>query len=391
MVFTEKQSFPRYRSRTLRRKESGPRSARVLRLYPGRGLGLLPLLLGILLCVSATTGCFDRHITVWDKDEAYNGITLFNVMTTYSPFGIMNAIDMDGTLLWEFINPVMGPVWEVEVMPGGNLLAIGGYKIFEIAYPDYSRELLWEHGKYGEVEAHHDVDVLSDGSIIFLYYDLVYLDDWEWTISDGIRIVNRKTGEIVWDWRLIDHLPTDHYCTRCIQDYWMVYGTLGKDWSHSNSVTFDAAASAVYLNLRNLNRILKIDYPSGEILWILGDNGDFGEGLLHHAHDPQFLPNGNILLFDNGLHASVPTFGSRVIEIAVDGEARTAEIVWQYSEYPAIMDYIMGDADRLPNGNTLITYGPHGRLVEVTPDGRKVWELQLSSGIKNRIYKAERL
>jgi len=220
---------------------------------------------------------------------------------------------------------------------------------------------------------------------------MVHLPGWEWTICDGIKIYDRQADEVVWDWRIVDHLSIDHYCPKCIQNLWIVDGRLGRDWTHSNSITFDEEDSAVYLNVRNLNQIVKIDYPSGDVQWILGDNGDFGEGLLHHAHDPEFLPNGNILLFDNGIHSSIPTVGSRVIEIAYDPDKGTSEVVWQYSDFPPVIDTVLGDADRLPNGNTLIASGTHGRLLEVTPSGRKVWELQLSSGIENRIYKAERL
>ncbi len=345
----------------------------------------------LLICASAVSGCFDRSVTVWDQTLAHNGVTVFNVMTTYSLFGIINAVNMDGTLAWEFVSSTTLPIWEVEVLPNGNLLAIGGYRIYEIADPACSGDIIWHYGEYGELEVHHDLDVLSDGKIIFLYYDLVRLPGWGWTISDGIKIYDRENDEIVWDWRAVDHLPTNHHCSKCIQNFWMADWKIGRDWTHSNSITFDEEDSAIYLNLRNLNQIAKISYPSGEILWILGDSGDFGEGLLHHAHDPEFLPNGNILLFDNGIHSSIPVFGSRVIELAYEPHDGTAEVVWQYCEFPPVMDTVLGDADRLPNGNTLITSGTHGRLVEVTPAGRKVWELQLSPGINNRIFKAERL
>ncbi len=64
----------------------------------------------------------------------------------------------------------------------------------------------------------------------------------------------------------------------------------------------------------------------------------------------------------------------------------TSRIVW---EYPGdgvddpFKTYAMGDADRLPNGNTLVTSGSliatdsRSRIMEITPDGDKVWEIQL--------------
>jgi hypothetical protein len=116
----------------------------------------------------------------------------------------------------------------------------------------------------------------------------------------------------------------------------------------------------------------------------------------HHAHlIPRGLPGeGNLLVFDNGGWAGygAPNPGaptgiknalrdySRVLEI----HPLTLKIVWQYT--PAEAGYRMpldanrfyspfiSSAQRLPNGNTLITEGSGGRLIEVTADHRIVWE-----------------
>jgi hypothetical protein len=37
---------------------------------------------------------------------------------------------------------------------------------------------------------------------------------------------------------------------------------------------------------------------------------------------------------------------------------------------------IISGSQRLPNGNTLVVYGTHGRILEVTPAGRVVWEYE---------------
>ena len=60
------------------------------------------------------------------------------------------------------------------------------------------------------------------------------------------------------------------------------------------------------------------------------------------------------------------------------------EIVWQYTPREAgfaplledskFYSIMVSSAQRLPNGNTLITEGAHGRLFEVTPDHETVWE-----------------
>ena len=91
---------------------------------------------------------------------------------------------------------------------------------------------------------------------------------------------------------------------------------------------------------------------------------------------------GNILVFDNQGGAGYPAAplgiyaGSRILEI----DPATKEIVWQYtaedSGLPSwtFFSSFVSNAQRLPNGNTLITEGMQGRLFQVTPDGDVVWE-----------------
>src|SRR5262245_35868658 len=54
----------------------------------------------------------------------------------------------------------------------------------------------------------------------------------------------------------------------------------------------------------------------------------------------------------------------------------TNEIVWKYQDQPAwnFFSPRMGYAQRLPNGNTLITESSFGRFFEVTKEGEIVWE-----------------
>jgi hypothetical protein len=54
----------------------------------------------------------------------------------------------------------------------------------------------------------------------------------------------------------------------------------------------------------------------------------------------------------------------------------TNEIAWKYQEASADNFYSsrISNAQRLPNGNTLINEGLFGRFFEVTPAGEVVWE-----------------
>jgi hypothetical protein len=82
------------------------------------------------------------------------------------------------------------------------------------------------------------------------------------------------------------------------------------------------------------------------------------------------VPNGNILLVDNGT-GPVPQPSSRLVEI----DPSLGKIVWSYEKAPiAYSGARISNAQRLWNGNTLITEGEDGRLFEVTANGAVVWE-----------------
>ena len=90
-------------------------------------------------------------------------------------------------------------------------------------------------------------------------------------------------------------------------------------------------------------------------------------------HAPTLLSNGNILIFDNGVHRlDDPLSYSRVIEV----DPATNKIVWKYQDKPAWNFFTprMGNAQRLPNANTLVNEAAFGRFFEVTKEGEIVWE-----------------
>jgi hypothetical protein len=94
---------------------------------------------------------------------------------------------------------------------------------------------------------------------------------------------------------------------------------------------------------------------------------------LSGQHAPTPLPNGNILIFDNGPHRLDQSFPfSRVIEV----NPSSNEIVWSYQEAVQTNFFSprISNAQRLPNGNTLINEGLFGRFFEVTSEGEVVWE-----------------
>ncbi len=133
----------------------------------------------------------------------------------------------------------------------------------------------------------------------------------------------------------------------------------------------------VLLSLRNLNAILILDKSMREILWL------WGPGNLTFQHHPQLLDNGNLLIFDNGIERS------RILEI----DPLNLDIVWSY-EADDFFSEARGSAQRLPNGNTLITESDSGWVFEVDREGRIVWSFANpdvdESGNRGAIYRMTR-
>jgi outer membrane protein assembly factor BamB len=176
--------------------------------------------------------------------------------------------------------------------------------------------------------------------------------------SDYLAEVTRA-GQTVWEWRTWDHLDPVTDGIAEIQ----APRTL---WAHGNSVQ-ELPDGDILASYRPTSTVIRISRKTGKILWKIGPPMVAGQ------HAPTLLANGNILIFDNGVHRlddAMPY--SRVIEL----NPATNQIVWKYQDKPAwnFFSPRMGIAQRLPNGNTLITESSFGRFFEVTSQGEVVWE-----------------
>lgn len=126
------------------------------------------------------------------------------------------------------------------------------------------------------------------------------------------------------------------------------------------------AAGDLLVSLRNTNSIAVIDPRTRLVKWSL-------TGLFVRQHDPDFLPNGHILVYDN--RGGDPTCGgSRILEI----DPLTQAVVWRYDGCGGkpFFSLTRGVQQRLDNGNVLTTEPHSGRVLEVTgePEPRLVWE-----------------
>jgi hypothetical protein len=151
---------------------------------------------------------------------------------------------------------------------------------------------------------------------------------------------------------------------------------------HPNSIDFDLDGGLI-VSFRNLGAIIKLDMATHAVVWQLGGarnqftfvndpmNGFGGQ------HSVRVLPNGHLLVFDNGVTHTPQT--SRAVEYALDLSAKTATMVWQYMPSPALFNEFTGSVQRLSNGNTVVAWTNAGLFDEVAPDGTLVNRMQLDN------------
>jgi hypothetical protein len=146
------------------------------------------------------------------------------------------------------------------------------------------------------------------------------------------------------------------------------------DFLHTNGIDVlePRAAAAVsgvdgdqvLLSMRELGAIGLLDLNREVFTWAL-------RGPWLGQHDPDLLPDGKMLLFDNFGH-----FGEGGTSRVLEFDPQTLQIVWRYAGEAArpLYSTLRSEQERLANGNTLITESDGGRLLEVAPDGEIVWE-----------------
>jgi hypothetical protein len=148
------------------------------------------------------------------------------------------------------------------------------------------------------------------------------------------------------------------------------------------------AAGDILVSLRNLNLIAVLDRETFLVKWWM-------TGPFVRQHDPDFLPNGHLLVFDNRRGGPAREFGfSRILEI----DPATRRVVWSYtgSEREPFYTNIRGKQQLLPNGNVLVTEAHAGRVFELArgPDGDRIaweWVNGVGDGLAGLVTQAERV
>jgi len=239
---------------------------------------------------------------------------------------------------------------------------------------------------YGSPTDGHDFQILPDGHVLLMSYDSRLVDMSEivpggnpaaTVIGLGLQEQD-ENGAVVFEWS-----SWDHFAITDATHEDLTAATI--DYVHANAFERDSDGN-ILLSSRHMDEITKINRQTGAIMWRLGGRNNQFRFLndtlgFSHQHDIRRLPNGSITLFDNGNFHSPPF--SRAVEYRIDDVNMTAEVVWEYRHTPDVYAFATGNVQRLPGGNTLISWGTENLVTEVRPDGSTALELLLSPQFSN--------
>jgi uncharacterized protein (TIGR03437 family) len=310
--------------------------------------------------------------------------------------GRIEEYDWEGNLVWEFdySSSTYSIHHDIKMLPNGNVIA-----------------LLVERKSQTEVlAAGFKPDLLQDN---FLLPDAVV----------EIAPTRPKGGRIVWEWHVWDHLIQNYDRSKSnygdsgahpeLVDPNASPRKLATFWNHMNSIDYNPVFDQILLSVRGSSEVWVIDHSTttaqasshaggksgkgGDLLYRWGNPqtyyaGKSADQVLFEQHDAQWIEAGrtgagNMIVFNNGVNRTggnyssadeftVPVDSSGNYSLTAGSAYAPAKLNWTYAGLKGSQWYEtdISGAYRLPNGNTLLCYGTHGVLVEVTGSGEIVWQ-----------------
>ncbi|MFE9581824.1 arylsulfotransferase family protein [Nocardia sp. NPDC006044] len=231
----------------------------------------------------------------------------------------------------------------------------------------------------------HEFRLTPDGRALITAYQEIAADltaiggPKDGTMFDCIAsVVDVATNEVLFQWSAAAHIPlTD------TQVPGLLPGNTSYDPYHMNSIALDPAGDLV-VSLRNTSAVYDIDAHTGAINWQLGGRNssfELGPGVqFGFQHDAEFAAPATLRLFNNNSSGPSTLGPSSVQWIRLDLEARRATLVRNQTHPSGLVTVAMGNAQGLPNGNTLVSWGVVPRISEFAPDGELVYDATVPFG-----------
>lgn len=238
--------------------------------------------------------------------------------------------------------------------PNGDLIIV--YANVGMALLDRNSEVKWSKLNY----AHHQTAVSGDSIYITRRVPrMLSIQHGDWPVMDEHVTIYSLKGQLRRSISIYDAFARSDF-------YGMIAHLDPTQWDlfHTNDIDLiPGDMSSVFnggdvlLSFRKINSVVALDLAKREITWAMTGRTD-------RQHDPDILPNGNMLVFDNGVFRGQ----SRVLEF----DPVTRKKTWFFTSED-FYTKCCGLQQRLANGNTFIVETYSGRAFEVTREGKIVW------------------
>ena len=329
-----------------------------------------------------------------NEEEYNNGINILD----FESLGYSLAINRYGEPIWytQRENFNMDQIIVTQFLENGNFVGFSNGRGYEF---NIDSDIVFEIPI--EYNIHHEIRKTNNDTYFFIDAEVEYHpcpDECDDSFSifpvpwQGDRFIEiNSSEELIWEWNTFDEISLNEYNPLYAQSF---NGVNELDWTHSNSVFYDDNTENVYVSIRNLSRITSIDYSSKQVNWNIGEvdfmeNPTFLDEInFSQQHSVQLIESGNLIFFDNARYQN-PEF-SRCVEVGVDDNGPI--LIWEHVLPDSMFTGSRGECDRLSNGNSLITAGRTGNVLEVNSNNDVTWHLNVkNNGYNVTIYRTERV
>lgn len=271
-----------------------------------------------------------------------SGLNFFS-MSANRELPSVYIFDTDGDVVWWTTNEIEDISSARMSWDGKTMFSVCAYRawVFGVSMDGMVAQ------EYRELEgANHDLAVLPDGGIA--------------TMLTGNP---SSFAEMKADGSVVTIVPD-------------LANLFGDETLHPNAVHYHQADDTFTLSNLTTSSIVKFT-RTGDLVWQIGGNTPLGDSFelvgvesWNDNHGHHLTADGHFLIFNNRVPDG-ETSRSRVLEVLLDDEEWTATKTWEFSE-EGWATAQLGDVQRLPNGNVLVTYSNVAQIVEVAPSGEVV-------------------
>jgi hypothetical protein len=236
----------------------------------------------------------------------------------------------------------------------------------------------------------HDMIAELDGSYWLLCDETRTMDLSSQSASSHARVLGTSVqhrsavGDVLFEWSPFDHLEIDLTVLDAVDRNAPVI-----NWTHGNALDLDSDGNLL-VSFRNLSEVTKIDTHTGAVIWRMGGSQNqitfenVSMPAFVHQHGLRAVGAGQIILLDNLGEPSA----SRAERYQVDDARHTSRLSASYGASAGLTASIGGNAQPLPNGHTLVSFGNGAGVEEYDSSGKVVWKI---GGNPGYIFRAERI